>query len=225
MYQLLLQITNEPKSKVKFFEIISEIGLIGHIVLAVILVLSIIAVYIFVERYFKIKKAGEVPENFMNNIRDFVVNGKVDAAKDLCKQTDVPSSAMIEKGLMRLGKPLKNIEVAIENVGTLEIFKLEKNLATLATISGAAPMLGFLGTVTGMIQAFFKLSQSKGTIDHNLLAGGIYEAMITTAAGLAVGIMAYVGYNLLVSMVSKVVHKMEAASVEFIDVLQEPATK
>jgi biopolymer transport protein ExbB len=158
----------------------------------------------------------------MPSIKDFVVNGNIAAAKALCKKYDAPIARMIEKGIIRIGKPLKNIEVAIENVGRLEVYQLEKGLSTLATISGGAPMIGFLGTVTGMIQSFQKLATSGNNIEVGDLAGGIYEALITTAVGLIVGIIAYIGYNLLVSMVDKAVNRMEAISVEFIDLLQDP---
>lgn len=195
----------------------------GGVLLIPIILLSLIAVYIFVERYLTIKKASKVEPDFMAKIRDYVVNGNVEAAIDLCKRTNTPVARMIEKGLIRIGKPLKNIEVAIENVGKLEIYKLERGLTVLATIAGAAPMLGFLGTVTGMIRAFFNLASEGANIDVGLLAGGIYEALITTAVGLAVGIIAFIAYNSLITMVDKVVHKMELTTVEFIDLLQEPA--
>lgn len=195
----------------------------GGLLMIPIALLSVVAVYIFIERWLTIRKAAQIEGNFINNIKDHMVSGNISAAKDLCQQTDSPIARMIEKGLMRLGKPLKNIDVAIENVGKLEIFKLEKSLATLATISGAAPMIGFLGTVVGMIRAFFNMSKAGHNIDPSMLAGGIYEALITTAAGLSVGIVAFIGYNILVTMVEKVIYKMEATSVEFIDLLQEPA--
>jgi len=195
----------------------------GGWVMIPIVLLSIIAVAIFVERYLTIKNADKVPEDFMHNIRDYVVNGNVPAARALCEKTDSPVARMIEKGIQRLGKPLTNIDVAIENVGKLELYKLEKRLPTLATISGAAPMIGFLGTVLGMIRAFFEISSAGNNIDPGMLAGGIYQAMITTAAGLIVGIIAFIGYNALVAMVEKVVHRMEATSVDFIDLLNEPA--
>jgi len=187
-----------------------------------IAVLFVLSIYLFIERWLTIRKASRVDKNFMRNIRDYVVTGNVEAARMLCKNTDTPIARMIEKGVLRIGKPLKNIEVAIENVGKLEIYKMEKNLATMATISGAAPMIGFLGTVTGMIRAFFQMASNDNVVASDL-AGGIYEAMITTAAGLAVGIIAYIGYNLLVALVEKVVYNMEATSVEFMDLLQEPA--
>lgn len=228
MHNLMLQIVESSPvagvgEKTTLMDIISSLGIIGIVIVALIFILSIIAVFIFFERYFTIKNAANVDPHFMNNIKDYVVNGNIAAAKDMCMRTESPVARMVEKGIMRIGRPLKDISTSIENVGNLEIYKLEKGLSTLATISGVAPMLGFLGTVTGMISAFFTLSVSGNNIDPGQLAGGIYEAMITTAVGLAVGIISYVSYNWLVSMVQKVVFKMEATSVEFIDLLQEPA--
>ena len=158
----------------------------------------------------------------MDKIRTLVLDGKVEEAIRVCHKTDNPVGRMIEKGLQRLGNPLKNIEASIENVGKIEIYNLEKNLPVIATISGAAPMLGFFGTVTGMIQAFIAIAQEEGSVSPKLLSSGIYEAMITTATGLLIGIIAYIGYNYLISQVSKVIHKMEYNSIEFIDLLQEP---
>ncbi len=186
-------------------------------------ILSFITIYIFVERYLTIIKASRLDSKFMPGIRDYVMSGNIDAAKALCRQTDTPVARMIEKGISRIGKPLKNIEVAIENVGRLEVYKLGRGLPLLATISGLAPMLGFFGTVTGMILAFFEMANAGNNVDVTLLAGGIYQAMITTAVGLAIGIPAYFAYNFLVSRVDKVVNEMEALSMEFIDLLQEPA--
>ena len=195
----------------------------GGVLMIPLALLLILAIYIFLERFMTIKKASKIDPNFMNNIRDYVTNGNIAAAKNLCKNTDSPVARMVEKGLLRIGKPLKNIDVAIENTGKLELYKMEKSLATLATIAGAAPMLGFLGTVLGMIGAFYNLAQSGGEGGAELLAGDIYQALVTTATGLGIGIIAYIGYNTLVSMVEKLVYKMEATSVEFIDLLQEPA--
>ena len=186
-----------------------------------IFLLSVVAIYIFVERSRTIKAASKTPTGFIENIKSQVLGGDINGAKLICAQTDTPIAKMIEKGITRIGSPLKNIEVAIENVGKIELYKLEKNLSTLATIAGAAPMLGFLGTVTGMINAFIAIAQEEGTVSPKLLSQGIYEAMITTAAGLVVGIIAYLGYNYLVSRVQKVVHTMEYNSIEFIDLLQE----
>jgi biopolymer transport protein ExbB len=197
-------------------------GPLGIANVLVLLILSVIAIYIFVERYLTIKKAGRIDENFMNNIRVNVAAGNIRAAQALCQTTDSPAARMIEKGLMRIGKPLHDIDAAIENVGNLEIFKLEKNLSTLASISGAAPMIGFLGTVTGMIIAFYQMA-SQDSVGPAVLAGGIYQALITTAFGLTIGIFAFVGYNYLVSNVEKVVFLMEKTTVEFMDLLQEPS--
>jgi len=194
----------------------------GGFMMIPILVLSVMSVYIFVERILTIKKAATTPSGFMTQIRDLVEKGDINAAKMLCTQHDSPTARMIEKGVSRIGSPLKNIEVSIENVGKIEIFKLEKNLSLLATISGAAPMLGFLGTVIGMIQAFIAIAQEEGSVSPKLLSEGIYTAMVTTAAGLFVGIIAYLGYNYLVSRVQKVIHQMEYSSVDFVDLLQEP---
>jgi len=195
----------------------------GGVLMIPLAILLVVALYIFFERYFTIKKAARIDKNFMNNIKDYVASGNIEAAKTLCRNTDSPIARMIEKGLSRLGKPLKNIEVAIENVGKLEVYKMEKSLVTLATISGAAPMLGFLGTVLGMIGAFYNLAQAGGEGGADILANDIYQALVTTATGLSIGIIAYIGYNTLISMVEKVIFKMEAYTVEFIDLLQEPA--
>ena len=196
-------------------------GLVGTIIVTVLLILSVIALYIFLERYMTIKKSGQVDQNFMNNIRANVSAGNIQAARALCQNTDTPVARMVEKGLARIGKPLRDIDAAIENVGNLEIFKLEKNLSTLASIAGAAPMIGFLGTVTGMILAFFNMAQEQN-VSPQSLADGIYQALITTALGLVVGIFAFITYNLLVSKVEKVVYQMERYTTEFMDLLQEP---
>ena len=185
--------------------------------------LSIMAIYIYVERFRTIKSASKHPLEFMDKIKNLVLEGDINGAKLLCSQTESPIAKMIEKGIHRIGSPLKNIEASIENVGKIEIYKLEKNLSLLATIAGAAPMIGFLGTVTGMIQAFIAIAQEEGSVSPKLLSTGIYEAMITTAAGLVVGIIAYLGYNFLVARVQKVIHNMEYTSIDFIDLLQEPS--
>lgn len=199
-----------------------ELSKTGGIVMIVIAILSVIALYIFIERFLTIKKAAREDLNFMNNIRDFIHDGKIDAALSLCKSKDSPIARMIEKGVTRIGKPLRDIGTAIETVGKLEIYKLENNLASLATIAGAAPMLGFLGTVIGMIKAFHAMYISGNSIEISQLAGGIMQAMVTTVAGLIVGIIAYVGYNMLVARVENVVYKMEARTTEFLDLLEEP---
>lgn len=201
-----------------------ELVLKGGWIMAVLGLLSVIAVYIFFERLFTINKASREDRNFMNNIRDFIKGGKVDSAMALCKSNRSPISRMIEKGLMRIGRPLNDINAAIENVGKLEVSRLEKNVAGLATIAGAAPMLGFLGTVIGMIIAFYDMSMAGNNIDIALLSTGIYQAMITTVGGLIVGILAYVGYNILVARVEKLVYLLEARSTEFMDLLNEPVS-
>jgi len=203
-------------------DIILESGTLGIIIVLLELVLSFIAIYIFIERYLTITRASKIDVNFMNNIRMNVQSGNIQGAKALCQTTDSPVARMVEKGLQRIGKPLRDIDAAIENVGNLEIFKLEKNLSTLASIAGAAPMLGFLGTVTGMILSFYTMATEQN-VTPNVLAGGIYQALITTALGLLIGILAYVGYNLLVANVEKVVFKMERTTTEFMDLLQEPS--
>ena len=202
-----------------------QLMLKGGYMMIPILVLSILGVYIFVEKLKHINRASKTPDVFMEQIKQLVLSGDVSAAKVLCSQTLTPIARMIEKGIVRIGNPLKNIEVSIENVGKIEVYKLEKNLSLLATISGAAPMIGFLGTVTGMIQAFISIAQEEGVVSPKLLSNGIYEAMISTAAGLFVGILAYLGYNYLVTKVQKLVHSMEYTSIDFIDLLQEPQSK
>ncbi len=223
----LLQITTTAVDSVVVSgseETVSILDLIfaGGFMMIPLFLLSIVAVYIFIERVLTIRKAARTPNQFIEKIRSLVLAGDINGAKLLCAQTDSPIAKMIEKGISRIGSPLKNIEVSIENVGRIEIYKLEKGLSLMATISGAAPMLGFLGTVTGMIQAFIAIAQEEGSVSPKLLSGGIYEAMVTTAAGLAIGIVAYLGYNYLISQVQKVIHKMEYSSIDFIDLLQEP---
>jgi biopolymer transport protein ExbB len=208
------------------FETLSVFGLMlkGGIVMIPLAILSVVAIYIFIERYLAISRASKQEANFMNNIRDFILNGRIDSAKSLCKNNQSPIARMIEKGIVRIGRPLSDINAAIENVGKLEVSKLEKNIAVLATVSGAAPMLGFLGTVIGMVRAFYNMSMAGNNIDINLLAGGIYEAMITTIAGLVVGIIGYICYNVLVARIEKVVFMLEARATEFMDLLHEPAS-
>jgi len=195
-------------------------GLIGIFIYVVLLILSIIAVYIFFERYSAINRSEKIDQHFMNNIRSNVAAGNIAAARALCQATDSPVSRLVEKGLQRIGKPLRDIDAAVENAGNLEVFRLEKNLSSLASIAGAAPMVGFFGTVTGMILAFYNMA-SQQNVTPSLLAGGIYQALLTTAFGLAIGIFAFVGYNLLVSKVDKVIYMMERTTTEFMDMLHE----
>lgn len=199
-----------------------DLLLSGGFMMVPIIILSILTIYIFIERILTINRSAKIPQRFMTQVKDRVQSGDINGAQVMCSQYDAPVARMIEKGVSRIGSPLKNIEVSIENAGKIEIFKLEKNLTLLATISGAAPMLGFLGTVIGMIEAFIAIAQEEGSVSPKLLSEGIYTAMITTAAGLFVGIVAYLGYNYLVNRVQKLIHQMEYSSIEFVDLLQEP---
>jgi len=203
-------------------ELIKSGGTAGQFIIALLFLLLIVASYIYFERLFAIKAASKVDANFMNQIKDHVSHGKIDSAQILCAQVNSPVSRLIGKGISRIGKPLEDINSAIENAGRLEVYGLEKNVSVLATISGAAPMIGFLGTVIGMIMSIFEIANSGGSIDIKTLADGLYTAMTTTVGGLIVGIIAYVSYNHLVVKTNKVVHQMEANSVEFLDHLNEP---
>lgn len=216
----------DPESTEKtlsIMELIMNGGLGGQIIIAVLFVLLFVAVYLYFERIFAIKAASKMDRNFMNQIRDHVSNGNIQAAQMLCAQQNTPVSRLTEKGISRIGSPLEDINTAIENAGRLEVYKLEKNVSILATIAGAAPMIGFLGTVIGMVLAFHQLATSSGQAEMGSLAEGIYTAMTTTVAGLIVGIIAYIGYNHLVVRTDKVVHQMEATAVDFLDLLNEPA--
>lgn len=229
---LLLQSVNDAantdeaaeslEKTLSIYELVINGGIGSIIIISVLLVLLAVALYIYFERIFAIKAASRIDKNFMNQIRDNVSSGKLDAAKMLCAQTDSPVARLTEKGIARIGKPLEDINKAIENAGTLEVYKLEKNVSILATVAGAAPMIGFLGTVIGMILAFHEMATSGGQAEMGSLAGGIYTAMTTTVAGLIVGIIAYIGYNHLVVKTDKVVHQMEANAVDFLDLLNEP---
>ena len=197
----------------------------GGWLMIVLLILSIMAIYIFGSKWWMIHKAGQIDRNFMKDIRDFIHDGKIKSALDLCQKYDSPIARLVEKGVERIGRPLQDIQTAVENMGNVEVARLEKSLPMLATIAGGAPMIGFLGTVSGMIQAFFRMSTAGNNIDITLLSGGIYEAMVTTVGGLFVGIIAYFGYNYLTSQISNLVFKMESTTIEFIDMLHEPAGK
>ena len=213
-----------PEEKtLSIYDLIMDGGLGGQIIIAILVVLLAVALYIYFERYLAIKAASKTDKNFMNQIRDHVSNGKLEAAKILCAQASSPASRLIEKGVSRIGKPLEDINTAIENAGKLEIYKLEKNVSVIATIAGAAPMIGFLGTVIGMIVAIHEIANSGGQIDIKMLSDGLYTAMTTTVAGLIVGIIAYIAYNHIVVRTNKVVYQMEAQSVDFLDLLNEPA--
>ena len=225
LLNILIQATNVAIASPEAEEIrlsLWELAKEGGWIMVVLAIFSVIAVYIFSERFITINKASKRDDNFMNVIRECMIEGKLEEAKDLCRQTDTPISRMIEKGISRIGKPLNDIQTAIENVGNLEVSKLEKGVALIGMISGAAPMLGFLGTVTGMIRAFYDMSMAGNNIDIELLSAGIYEAMVTTVGGLFVGILAYIFYNIIVSKIDKVVNLLESKSIEFMDVLNEP---
>jgi biopolymer transport protein ExbB len=199
-----------------------DLAVKGGPVMIPIILLSFVAVYIFIERFFAIKRAGKFDAGLMEKVKGYITSGKIDAATALCKSNDNPAARMVEKGISRIGRPLADISTAIENVGNLEIQKLEKGMAWLAASAGGAPMLGFLGTVTGMVKAFYDMASAGNNIDITLLSTGIYQAMVTTVAGLIVGIAAYFGYNILVTNMGKVVYKMEAVTTEFMDMLNEP---
>lgn len=214
----------EPVEKtLSVIELITTGGTAGIIIITLLFVLLIMACYIYFERIFAIKDASKIDANFMNQIKDYVSNGKLESAQNLCSTANTPVSRLIGKGITRIGKPLEDINTAIENAGRLEIYNLEKNVSVLATISGAAPMIGFLGTVIGMILSIFEIANSGGSIDIKTLADGLYTAMTTTVAGLIVGIVAYVAYNHLVVKTDKMVYQMEANSLEFLDLLNEPS--
>lgn len=205
------------------FDLMFSGGLGGQIIIIILFVLLFAAVYIYFERLFAIKAASKVDKNFMLQIKDSVLNGNIESAKIRCAQSDSPVARLTEKGISRIGSPLEDINTAIENAGRLEVYKLEKNVSILATIAGAAPMIGFLGTVIGMVLAFHELATSSGQAQMGALAEGIYTAMTTTVAGLIVGIIAYIGYNHIVVKTDKMVHQMEATAVDFLDLLNEPA--
>lgn len=187
-----------------------------------LVILSFITIYIFGMKWWTISKSSQIDPSFMKDIRDYIHSGKIKAAIDLCQKDDTPVSRLVEKGIERMGRPLADIQAAIENMGNVEVARLEKGLPALASIAGGAPMIGFLGTVLGMVQAFFNMSQAGSNIDITLLSGGIYTAMITTVAGLIVGILAYFGYNYLTSKVSDLVFTLQNNTIEFMDLLQEP---
>ncbi len=214
----------EPVEKtLSIIDLLMSGGTAGQIIILILFILLFVAVYIYFERLFAIKAASKMDGNFMNQIKDNVSNGNIEAAKMLCAQQNSPVSRLTAKGISRIGSPLEDINTAIENSGKLEVYRLEQNVSVLATIAGAAPMIGFLGTVIGMVIAFHQLATSSGQAEMGTLAEGIYTAMTTTVAGLIVGIIAYIGYNHLVVRTDKVIHQMEATAVEFLDLLNEPA--
>lgn len=199
-----------------------ELLIKGGVLMIPIILLSFVAVYIFFERFFAVQRASKLDINFMNRIKDYIHDGKLEAALALCQSFQNPAARMIEKGVERIGRPLNDVNAAIENIGKLEIYKLERGLPLLATVAGGAPMIGFLGTVMGMVRSFYDMSMAGSNIDVGLLSNGIYIALITTVAGLIVGIMAYFAYNILVARIEKVVFKLEGTTTEFMDLLNEP---
>ncbi len=211
-------LVSDVTQSVPLLDLIKE----GGWIMVVLGILSIVAIYVFIERLTVIKKAQVAPEAILEKVKAAVIDGDIERAKAVCLQDGTPMAKMLIQGLEHIGGSLKNIEVAIENTGKLEIYRLEKNVSVLATISGTAPMIGFFGTVMGMISAFIAIAQEEGAVSPKLLASGIYEAMITTAGGLFVGILAYVTYNYIVRQISDVVYKMEVTSIEFLDLLQKP---
>ena len=218
--ELVKTVTEETTEKtLSIIELITSGGVGGNLVMGAIGILSIVAVYILIERYIAITKASKEDAGFLKSIQNFIKSKDIEAAKTLCRNTDSPIARMIEKGVNRIDKPMTDISAAIENQGKLEVFKMENNLANLATISGAAPMLGFLGTVIGMIVAFHEMASAGGNIDVAMLSQGIYTAMVTTVAGLVVGIIAFIAYNYLVSKVDKVIFMLEAKTTDFLDLL------
>ena len=214
-------ITAEEPKTISF----GELFLSGGWLMWVLLVLGALAVYIFVERFIAIRKASKIDINFMNRIRDFIYEGRMDAATSLCKSTDSPIARMIYKGIERIGRPMTHVQNAIQNVANREISKLGNGHPALACISGGAPMIGFLGTVIGLVQAFMSMASAGGSVDMSILAGGMYTAMITTVGGLIVGIPAYFGYNYLTARIEKLVFRMEANSIAFMDILNQPIDK
>lgn len=218
----VLEDSVSEEKTLSIYKLIMDGGLGGQIIIAILFVLLAVALYIYFERIFAIKAASKVDKNFMNQIKDYVSNGKLESANALCNSKNTPTARLISKGISRIGKPLEDINTAIETTGKLEIYELEKNVSVLATVAGAAPMIGFLGTVIGMIVAIHEIANAGGQIDIKMLSDGLYTAMTTTVAGLIVGIIAYITYNHLVVRTNKVVYQMEAKSVEFLDLLNEP---
>ena len=218
---VLEDVVSEEKT-LSILNLILEGGLGGQIIIAILFVLLLIALYIYFERFLAIKSASKIDKNYMNQIRDNILNGNLEAAKILSQSNKSPVARLIEKGISRIGKPLEDINTALENAGTLELYKRERNVSVLATIAGSAPMIGFLGTVIGMIVAIHEIANAGGQIDIKMLSDGLYTAMTTTVAGLIVGIISYISYNHLIVRTNKIVYQMEANSVEFLDLLNEP---
>ncbi|MBO5664304.1 MAG: MotA/TolQ/ExbB proton channel family protein [Bacteroidales bacterium] len=212
-------VVEEVVQKISFF----QMALKGGWIMIPLVLLLCLAIYIFIERCIALSQAKKEDPNFMNRIKDYIHSGNIESAIKLCKQTNTPAARMVEKGISRIGHPMNDVQVAIENLGNIEVARLEKGLPLLAAVSGGAPMIGFLGTVLGMVRAFYDMASAGNNVDITLLSSGIYTAMVTTVAGLIVGILAYFAYNYLVSRVNSVVNKMESRTMEFLDLLNEPA--
>ena len=220
--QVATEVAAVPQQQEMTYSLI-EMACKGGWLMLVLLALSIIAFYIFGKKWWMIRQASRIDKNFMNDIRDYIHEGKIKSALTLCEKYDSPVARLVQKGIERMGRPLADIQTAVENTGNLEVARLEKGLPFLATCAGGAPMVGFLGTVVGMIQAFFNMSQAGNNLDITMLSSGIYTAMVTTVGGLIVGILAYFGYNYLTNQISGLVFKMESATINFMDLLNEPA--
>ena len=223
MIQLTQDSPLQEEKTLSLVELIEDGGLGGQLIIGLLFILLIIVIYIYFERLFTIRSASKLSGNFMAQIRTYVLSDKIEGAQALCLSENKPVARLVAKGMSRIGRPLEDINTAIENAGRLEVYKLEKNVRVLATIAGAAPMIGFLGTVIGMILSIFEISNAGGNIDMQLLSNGLYTAMTTTVAGLIVGIIGYISYNHLVVKTNKIVYQMEATSLEFFDLLNEPA--
>ncbi len=212
-------VAEEMAAKMNVF----DLALKGGWIMIVLLVLLLMTIYVLIERTLVINKAGREDNSFMNRIKDYILDGKIDAAMNLCRNTDTPSSRMVEKGISRLGRPMGDVMSAIENQGNIEISKLEKGIPVLATSASGAPMIGFLGTVTGMVKAFMSMASAGANVDVNILSTGIYEALVTTVGGLIVGIIALFAYNYLSTRIKGIVNRLEMRIMEFMDILNEPA--
>ena len=223
MIQLTQDSQLQEEKTLSLVELIQDGGLGGQLIIGLLFILLIIVIYIYFERLFTIRSASKLSGNFMAQIRTYVLSDKIEGAQALCLSENKPVARLVAKGISRIGRPLEDINTAIENAGRLEVYKLEKNVSVLATIAGAAPMIGFLGTVIGMILSIFEISNAGGNIDMQLLSNGLYTAMTTTVAGLIVGIIGYISYNHLVVKTNKIAYQMEATSLEFFDLLNEPA--
>jgi biopolymer transport protein ExbB len=219
MGQQVTTTVETPETAINAF----DLALKGGWLMIVLFVMLLLSIYVLIERILVIRSAGKEDDSFMNRIKDYIHEGKIESALALCRKTDTPAARMVEKGITRLGRPMSDITEAIENVGNIEIAKLEKGLPILATTAAGAPMIGFLGTVTGMVKAFMSMASAGVNVNVNILSTGIYEALITTVGGLIVGIIALFAYNYLTTQIKGIVNRMEMRIMEFMDILNEPA--